>query len=93
MSTSATIIRVNAQSYEDYDDCLTAASRDIAANQGLEMWQVEASWEDDSTRETILVRVMAPSPREEAAVRHLAEAIELERTPPQEQARIPGELT
>ena len=43
-----------AKRYEDHDDCLAAAADDIAAIYGLEGWNLNARWQDDS-RETILV--------------------------------------
>jgi hypothetical protein len=53
---------VDAGQYADYDDCLEAARRDYADEQGYEPWQVEASWADDERDEialTVSVRSLA----------------------------------
>lgn len=55
-------IRIAAKKFENRDDSLTAAAESIAAERGLETWQVSARWEldeegRDTLRETILVDV------------------------------------
>lgn len=51
-------VSVSAAAYADYDDSLTAAACDYAAAHGLRSWQVDADWEDDDTRETIVLTVV-----------------------------------
>lgn len=44
---STTTIKIDARLYEDYDDCLTAAAADVAAERGLQGWDLSPRWEDD----------------------------------------------
>jgi hypothetical protein len=50
-------IRVNARAYEDHDDCLAAAARDVAKRCGLRGYSLDAQYADDDDREWILVTV------------------------------------
>jgi hypothetical protein len=54
-------IRVHAKPYEDHDDCLQAAAYDVAAERGLEGWDLNPRWEDGDVgeREYILLDVPA----------------------------------
>lgn len=54
---TTTTITLNPKHYEDYDNSLAAAERDVAAEYDLERWQVTARWDDDDRREAILVAV------------------------------------
>jgi hypothetical protein len=54
-------IPIPASRYEDSDDCLADAAADVAAELGLELWEVEARWGE--YRNEILVTV----PEEAAA--------------------------
>ena len=56
--TTKTTILVPAKKYEDSDNCLTDAAVDVAEERGLELWQVEARWEDDQ-RDNIEVTITA----------------------------------
>jgi hypothetical protein len=50
-------VLVSAKRYEDDDDCFAAVIRDVARAEGVEPWQCTASWEDDDTRDHLLVLV------------------------------------
>lgn len=52
MKTMKTIY-INAKKYEDYDDCLTQAVLEYSASH----WILQARWEDDRTRDMILLDV------------------------------------
>lgn len=52
---SKTEIRKPASKYEDHDDCLTAASEDVAREMGLETWQCTARWADEQRDEIVIV--------------------------------------
>lgn len=49
-------IFVATKRYEDEDDCLAAAARDVAAERGIETWQVSADWQDNE-RDVIEITV------------------------------------
>lgn len=51
-------IEIDAAKYEDHDDCLAAAVRDVQKARGLKGWALRARWADDN-RETILIDVPA----------------------------------
>ena len=51
-------LRIDAKRYEDADDCLAAAAADVAAERGLQGWDLSPRWEDEQ-RETILVDIPA----------------------------------
>lgn len=48
---------ISAKKYEDHDDCLTAARNDVAQDYGLNGWDLSPRWEDDRSRENILVDI------------------------------------
>jgi hypothetical protein len=48
-----TEIILAAAAYEAHDDCLTAAAEDVAAEHGLEVWEVDAEWADDERQQII----------------------------------------
>ena len=52
------MIEIDAAKYEDHDDCLAAAVRDVQKARGLKGWALRARWADDN-RETILIDVPA----------------------------------
>lgn len=54
----AATIEIDAAKYEDHDDCLAAAVRDVQKARGLKGWALRARWADDN-RETILIDVPA----------------------------------
>lgn len=56
-----TTVRIDSSRYADHDDCLAAAAADYATAHGLEGWDLEARWEDDDTRDAILLTVPAAS--------------------------------
>jgi hypothetical protein len=64
MTTQTTRIETS-KTYEDYDDCLTAARVAVAEREGVEEWQCTAVWGDasgepdttDMSRETIIVTI------------------------------------
>lgn len=47
-------VTISAKRYEDDDNGLEAASAAYCEDKGLESWQVEASWADDSREEIVL---------------------------------------
>jgi hypothetical protein len=49
-------IEVDASKYEDFDDCLAAATSEYARANGLEDWQISARWLDDQ-RDVIVLTV------------------------------------
>jgi hypothetical protein len=51
-------LRVAAAAYENHDDCLTAAERDIAEELDLVGWDLDPRWEDNQ-REYILITVQS----------------------------------
>lgn len=51
-------IEIEASQYQDEDDCLSAAASDIAAERGLEGYDLSPRWADDQ-RDVILVDVPA----------------------------------
>lgn len=55
-TTTMTTIRIDARTYEDHDDCLSAAAADVAAERGLDGWDLNPRYEDEQ-RETILVDI------------------------------------
>lgn len=58
MTTKTITIEIDAAKYEDHDDCLAAAVRDVQKARGLKGWALRARWADDN-RETILIDVPA----------------------------------
>jgi len=52
------VLRERAKSYADQDDCLAWAAAQYADDNGYERWEVEAEWEDEDDRGTIVVRVV-----------------------------------
>lgn len=48
-------LRIDARQYADADDCLAAAEADVAAERGLAGWDLRPRWEDEDSREVILV--------------------------------------
>src|SRR5690606_18243279 len=60
-------------SYEDHDDCLTAAAEDYAAEHGLDGWDLSPRWESEQ-REHIVLTVPAAEITDEdrAAIKSLA---------------------
>ena len=56
--TKHTTIRVDAARYADEDDSLAAAAAEVAAERGLDGYDLSPRWEDDQ-RETILLDVPA----------------------------------
>lgn len=49
------IARLDAADYEDNDDCRKAAVASVAADLGVEAWELTADWENPHTREGIVV--------------------------------------
>ena len=48
------IIRIDADTYADHDDCLAAAAADYAAAHDLAGWDLDARWADNQ-RDTIIL--------------------------------------
>lgn len=53
MSKSITI-RIPAAPYADHEDCLAAAARAVAAERGLDGWDLSPRWADDQRDEILL---------------------------------------
>lgn len=53
-----TTIRLPAAQFADYDDCLTAAAKMIAAERDLKGWDLSPRWADEQ-RDEILIDVPA----------------------------------
>lgn len=56
--SKTTTIRIPATQYVDADDCLAAAAADVAAERGLEGWDLSPRWADEQ-RDVILLDVPA----------------------------------
>ncbi len=67
MMASDTTIRIPAAQYQDFDNCLEAAADDVAADRGLQGWDLNPRWEDDQ-RDTILIDIPAWAARAEEIV-------------------------
>lgn len=52
--TMTMTITVDAQQYEDYDDCLAAAATDVADERDLHGWDLSARWADDDRNQIAL---------------------------------------
>ena len=50
-------LRIDARRYEDEDDCLAAAAESVAQGLDLAGWDLSQRWEDDATREVILLAI------------------------------------
>jgi len=50
-------LRIESKQYEDHDNGLQAAADDVAEERGLEGWDLNPRWEDEDSREFILVDV------------------------------------
>lgn len=59
--TTMRTLRLPARRYEDYDDCLTAAARDAAIEHECQGWDLHPRWEDEMSRDVILVDVPLPA--------------------------------
>lgn len=55
---NSTTIRLPAAQFADYDDCLSAAAKMIAAERGLEGWDLSPRWANEQ-RDEILIDVPA----------------------------------
>jgi len=55
MTTYTVIATIPAKDYDDHDDCLTVALADAAEDLAVEEWEIEARWNDDDTRENIVI--------------------------------------
>jgi len=50
-------LRYDSCTWEDEDDCLAACAAEMADTFGLDGWDLNPRWEDERTRDAILVDV------------------------------------